>query len=210
LTLTATVHASQDTAASLGVLSWEVYDDDAKRTIVARDASGATAWKISVDFPEGDDGDHVQLTALEPESATLTLARDGSLEGIASDRFQSLATHLFTDIETSAQTPKSAAPLGGPETTTTLNDRAIADQGDINLGWSLFGYSYDTTLGDVCRGGFTRTAYSTYVYNGTGNCYVKTWLNQNPYDCRVIVHVGESATHTATCHWATYQYSNGF
>ena len=74
------------------------------------------------------------------------------------------------------------------------------------MGWSLFGYSYDTVVARPCDDWQLRQDATAYVYNGRGNCYVKGWyLLQAPWDCRAVVHVGESAATTGTCHWEVYE-----
>jgi hypothetical protein len=97
-----------------------------------------------------------------------------------------------------------------PASSDVFNNRKLAYDGTFGLGWSLFGYRYETVLGGTCKDGEQRSSAEAYVFNGVGNCYVVRWMSGDPFDCRIVVHVGEAAFQTGTCYWAAYQYGQGF
>jgi opacity protein-like surface antigen len=86
-----------------------------------------------------------------------------------------------------------------------VNDKSINWEGDYDLIGGLFGFRTDFVAGRGCDDGFTRTDFDAVVYTGQGNCYVKGWLTKNPYDCRVIIHLGQAAFRGGKCHVTVYQ-----
>jgi hypothetical protein len=90
----------------------------------------------------------------------------------------------------------------------------LADDNASSIDWERY-YSLDGGLvgmrkdfvdGKGCDDGFTRSTYSTRIVSGEGNCAITGWLNNDPFDCRVNVHLGEAAFHGGRCYVAVYQH----
>jgi hypothetical protein len=77
-------------------------------------------------------------------------------------------------------------------------------EGTHQIAGGLFGVSYDLVFGWAsCPWGRPREYAEAWAYNnqnGAANCYTVRWYNDgNPYDCRVVVHVGSRAFAGGTC-----------
>lgn len=87
-----------------------------------------------------------------------------------------------------------------------LADDSIDWEQDYQLDGGLVGMRKDFVAGKGCDGGFTRSTYSTRMVSGEGNCAVTGWVSDDPSDCRVKVHLGESAFHGGRCHVTVYEH----
>jgi hypothetical protein len=210
----ARVSASDTAARELNVAIWQAEETDAGTFIVGTSAAGEVTVKVQVQQIDGSE-DRVEIIGLVPETGRLTITRDGTMAGDASQRLRQIATRITAEFGVEGLGRRMPVPSDDnaqAPSALSLNDHKIAYEGNIDLGWSFFGYSYDTDppLGGACKDGFSRTSYGTTVYAGTGNCYFTTWVSADPKDCRAIAHVGQRGWNTAKCIWDIYQNGIGF
>ncbi|WNG61459.1 hypothetical protein F0U59_47185 [Archangium gephyra] len=100
---------------------------------------------------------------------------------------------------------------------TTLRGEVAAMAGEVRLNQEgefvydggFWGLSYDVELAGWCRDGHLRdyaTAQRKYD-NEKGWCTVRRWSTDDPYDCRIIVHVGARPFEKGTCSWRVYAHA---
>ena len=196
--------ASAESKATAGVAAWEAYENSGVHTVLAKDEHGGLAWTL--DVREGADPDHVNFSS---SGESLTLARDGSIDGHASDTFRAVVARFYQDVEVPAR--DAAETVTSKVKPDTLQPNGIAYYGHVSLGWSVFGWSHDQPVGGACHNALQRTNLSTSVYDGTGSCWFKSWSNNNTYDCTAVLHTGQHAFDSAECDWYIYQwYDTGY
>ncbi|WP_437509965.1 hypothetical protein [Sorangium sp. So ce1099] len=87
-----------------------------------------------------------------------------------------------------------------------LSDGILNSHDPINMGWDAWGYEVDMITGHHCEGGWTRSYAEAERVEGRGVCFVVDWLNDSPYDCRVVVRLREKARKSGTCHVFVYRW----
>lgn len=101
-------------------------------------------------------------------------------------------------VDRDARAPFALAAPGGAETQSYGYLYA-----EHSIGGGLFGNSYDFVFGwQHCPWGRPREYAEAWTYNqnGPANCSVVRWyVDGNPYDCRVVIHVGARAFSSGTC-----------
>jgi hypothetical protein len=191
--------ASDETRAGLGVARWGTYEEGAGRHILAFDEGGTALLDMRAE-PNGADA----LRFTDPQHRTVTLGRDGSLDGSAP--WSAVLSALYTDAKTRAFSPP------GDERTTDEEPVASSEQALTTLVWQtdyprsggLFGYSETFDAGWGCFAGRHRDYADAYTVAGSTNCYVERWLSDDPTDCRVRLHIGISAFGGGTCRGLAY------
>ena len=198
----ATFPASAITKEKTGIARWEIREKGA--SVLGLDGAGATAWRLTLSR-EPSDPDHVDLAAVSPEAGKVTLARDGSLAGVASARLHQVASAFYADAD--ANDPSKAAPKPAVHVASvraSAGGAYLAYAGDINLGWNLWGYSFNVPEGGFCPFG-TRGYGNAYMNYGSGSCYWSGWADpQTPNDCKIMVYVSEYGAQTGNCHWEVF------
>jgi hypothetical protein len=190
----ASLAASAGTRADLGVATWQTYEDDAGRWVLALDANGGQVARLHA-VPTGDD--QLELT-VSPGDEVLTIARDGKLSGPGAPRYGALATALYADAQAKPfLTATATAQLAA------ANNDSLQWQEDFQRSGGLFGYRDNFDAGYGC-GGWWRSYYDYYVTGGSANFYIERWLSNDPTDCRVRVHIGISAFGWANCRALVY------
>jgi hypothetical protein len=205
--------ASDAATRELNVAAWDVEEGDSGTFILGTSAAGQVVVKVQIQQPLDGSEERVEIIGLVPETGRLALTRDGRIEGDAPERLRQIATRLHAELGADGLGRRMPIPPRDgdvAEVASALNDRKIAYQANIDLGWSLFGYSFEVPMGGVCKDGFDRTTYGTTVYNGTGNCYFTGWASENSLDCTAVLHVGQRGWNSAKCIWTIYQNGNGY
>jgi hypothetical protein len=209
----ARVSASEAATRDLNVATWDAEETDSGTFILGTSAAGQVVVKVQIQQPLDGSDERVEIIGLIPETGRLSLSRDGRIEGDAPERLRQIATRIQAEFGADGlgrRMPVAAREGDVAVVASALNDRKVAYQGNVDLGWSLFGYRYEINVGGSCKDGFDRTTFGTTVYDGTGNCYFTQWVTENPYDCSAVLHVGQRGWNTAKCIWTIYQNGNGF
>ncbi len=84
----------------------------------------------------------------------------------------------------------------------------LNEEGMLSYSGGLFGTSYDLVLGNWCRYGHVRDyAVARKMFDHEkGWCTVRRWVSDDPYDCRIVVHIGARPFEAGTCLWQTYSH----
>lgn len=183
----------------LGVATWEVRDEGETVRIIGLDASAGRRAEMVVRRFE-DDPDRVRIEAVLPEQGVFELGRGGVVGGAPSDLLQRLGAAVSADLGEHSATIDSGSESGSGAATSALS---LQNEGHIYLGWSLFGYRDDVTVGWLCGDGHTRSYPAAYSSYGA-SCWVNHWISDDANDCRISLHYGIGGGKTDTCNWFVY------
>jgi hypothetical protein len=223
--LTVVPASAEMTAATKGVVSWKVFggEDPLFVDTFGVDARGQVMLRSAMRAEILDNGDFDGVTVESdfPDVGTLRIAKDRTVFENTFEEQEAAArifTGLFEDFDRftkhtianpEAHSPDEPAEPMQPEyAPQALNYYTINSTDTIQMGWNMFGYSFDIQMGHGCDNGFTRTTYGTMVYNGVGSCYVKDWSTSSGYDCRVILHIGQAGGKVGTCNLTVYRWGS--
>lgn len=188
--------AASAPSQDLGVASWQVYKEDEAVRIVGLD-SGQQRRAEMVVAQGATDRVHVQLAF--PEQREFEFARGGAIEGDTSPFIEGLRAAMTADL--SERTISLAADTNA-DVASAESSLYLQGEGQIQLGWSFFGYNGNVIVNSLCGQG-KRDSYHAFSDEGA-SCWIWDWASFSDYDCRVRLHYGISGWRTATCNWRVY------
>ena len=197
-TPTTTLAASDHATSDLGVTTWDVMTEGEAVRVIGRDASGARKAELVVERDAMTPDDRVHVDTVFPDHHTFDLTGTGQLDGAVSEYAQLLGAALYSDLG-HRTTPATAAPGAGLGTvSSSITTRS---NGQLYLGWSMFGYGGYADVGDWCRD-TTRSEASTATtsYGVAWRCDLE-WKSFAVTDCRARVNYAISGFHYDTCNW---------
>ncbi len=195
----AVVQASEHVTAELGVTTWEVRAEGLDVRVIGSDTDAARKVEMIIHRDSSAPEDLVHIRTVFPEQGELTLTRAGVVEGAPSSYLGAVAAAIHADI---GQRPGSLAVDPGDGPGTIASASTWQGEGHIYMGWSMWGYTVNTTVNDWCREG---TRSNTDAYASYGNsCWVNRWTSDVPTDCRIELHYAIAGWRTDQCNWFVY------
>jgi hypothetical protein len=191
--------ASERSTAELGVATWEVRADGADVQVIGRDAGSARQVELIVRRDAAAPEDRVQIEAVFPQRGALQLDRTGVIEAASSDYLRRLGADIHADLGQGATPVVVDGGLGSATSAIAINDR-----GTIHLGWQLFGYTVNTTVGGACRTGTIRHHGEIYADYGASAVWLG-WAYSGPAtDCTAKFSMSVQNGHWDDFHWSIF------
>ena len=202
----ATVEASSRSTAELGVATWEVFAEGEDYRIVGRDGDSARRVEMLVQPDADAPEERARIETVFPEQGTFHLTRAGSIEDAASEHSQRVGAAVHADLgsRTSLDVPDEGAGSAGEAGAALAAPYVRLDsEGIEHLGWNLWPYSRNPTVGSWCRYGRIRSDYGVYAERGS-TCWVTGWATNDLHDCRIRLHLRVGGGHWDNFHWSVY------
>lgn len=205
----ATAEASARSTAELGVATWEVFAEGEDYRIVGRDGDSARRVEMLVQPDADAPEERARIETVFPEQGTFHLTRAGSIEDAASEHARRVGAAVHADLgsRTSLDVPDEGAGAAegtGAEASALAAPYVRLDrEGTEHLGWNLWPYTVNKTVGGWCRYGRIRSHANIYAERGS-RCRVTGWATDEIRDCRVRLHMRVRGAFWDNFHWSVY------
>jgi hypothetical protein len=199
----ATLAASAQATSTLEVATWEVHAEGERVRVIGRDAAATRHVELIVERDPAAPTQRVRIETELPAHDTFELTSEGVIDGASSDATRALATLVFADLG-HRTTPVAAGTVDGLGTASSALS-VVWRQGQVDMGWSMFGYSGYVYVGDWCGGSLTRSEDTSAVLRyGTAYYCAIDWTSPIASDCHARVSYAMPGWHYDTCYWDIY------
>ena len=195
--------ASERSLADLGVSTWEVRADGADVRVIGYGEASARQAEVIIRRDAADPEERVQIEGVFPDRGELELTRAGDVEHASSDYLRRLGLDIHADLQ-----PGATAVVSDYQFNIASAEPVIAYRNyptPIHLGWNLWGYWYNTTVGGSCPSGTVRDHGEIYAQYGAFSAWQDWAYPGGPItDCTARFTMYVNNGHWDDFYWSIY------